>query len=57
MTNQGESGGLSQSTQWVSQMTSGNTKGVKLTHWLVNSDTGSGSCFISQLDSGLDISD
>ena len=40
MTNQGESVGLSQSTQCVGQMTSGNTKEVKLTHCLVDPDTG-----------------
>ncbi len=46
---------LSQSTQCVSQMTFGNTKKAKLTRWLVNSDTGPGISFMSQLDSGLDM--
>ena len=56
MTNQGESVNLSQSTQCVSQMNSGNTKKAKLTHWLINLDTGPGLSFVSQLDSDLDMS-
>ncbi len=46
----------SQSTQYVSQMTPGNTKKGKMTHWLVNLDTGPGLTFVSQLDSCLDMS-
>ncbi len=57
MTNHGESVNLSQLTQYVSQMTSGNTEKGNMTHWLVNLDTGPGLTFMSQLDSGLDISD
>ncbi len=56
MTNQGESVNQSQSTQYVSQMTPGNTKKGNMTHWLVNLDTGPGLTFMSQLDSGLDMS-
>ena len=41
----------------MSQKTSGNTKMVKLTHWLVNLDIGPGLGFMSQLDSGLAMSD
>ena len=57
MTNQGELVNLSQSTQYVSQMTSGNTKKGNMTHWLVNLDTGPGLTFMSQLNSGLDMSE
>ncbi len=57
MTNQGESVNQSQSTQEVSQMTPGSTKKGNMTHWLVNLDTGPGLTFMSQLDSGLDMSD
>ncbi len=56
MTNQGRSDNLSQSSQYVSQMTFGNTKKVKLTHWLVNLDIESGLSFMSLLDLGLDMS-
>ncbi len=56
MTNQGESVNLSQSTQCVSQFTSGNTEEAKLTHWLANLDTGSGLTFMIQLDLGLNMS-
>ncbi len=57
MTNQGESINQSQSTQYVSQMTLGNTKKGNMTHWLVNLDTGPGLTFVCQLDSGLDRSE
>ena len=57
MTNQGESVNQSQSTHYVSQMTPGTTKKGNMTHWLVNLDTGPGLAFMSQLDSGLDMSE
>ena len=58
MTNQRESVNLSQSIQYVSQMTSGITKKgrANMTHWLVNLDTGCGLTFMSQLGSHLDMS-
>ncbi len=57
MTNQGESVNQSQSTQYVSQMIPGNMQEGNMTHWLVNLDTGPGLTFVSQLDSGLDMSE
>ena len=57
MTNQGESVNQSKSTQYVSQMTPGNTKKGNMPHWLVNLDTGPRLTFVSQLDSGLDMSE
>ena len=56
MTNQRESVSLGQSTQCASQITSVNTKKAKLTHWLVNLNTEPGLSFMTQLDSGLDMS-
>ncbi len=38
-------------------MTPGNTKKGYMTHWLVSLDTGPGLTFVSQLDSGLDLSE
>ncbi len=45
MTDQEESVNQSQSTQYVSQMTPGNTKKGNMTRWLVNLDTGPGLTF------------